>query len=473
MKQQAQRGAGNVELVTAVCALAAGLAIGWGVAHVDAEPTANEVSAETAASNAANDGAARRDELAEDALGGGPSAAAEANRRREVDAADATTAPAVDVAALAAANPLVGELTALLADPALLALVGASEEATADFLMHLYLGLGDLDAALSLAQRTDPTAGGWSQLAQALDGAGRAKDAANAYAAALEAAGRFAWEEPLASWATRLAELDPARGLALLEERSGESGAGDPSAMRLALARSLARTGRTDEAREALLALVAENREVSSSLAALAEFDATLAESELRRVLGAGGHAELHVQLVELLTSQGRSTDALAALDVALAQPSEQSYALIAAALSNMSELVDDTRLAAWIASNDNQSGLFQQVGEHFANAGNVERALPWLQDGWEEQLAKDGYLFQLPEALLTQNPTLVRGMVDAAATKAGDRDEIWGDIADHYWRLGDAAAAENAYRRANQLDPGDGEWTGKLTALAEGKPPF
>jgi tetratricopeptide (TPR) repeat protein len=473
MKGRSQRGAGNVELVTAVCALAAGLGIGWGVAQMGARGTATEARAETSDAVEEDERRPQDVDLAAgpaDGNSGAGGSDGSGDRRREV--AGPETAPVVDVAALAAGNPLIGELSGLLADPALLALVSASEEATADFLMHLYLGLGDLDAALSLAQRTKPKAGTWSQLAQAFDAAGRTKEAADAYAAALEAAGRFAWEEPLAGWATRLSELDPARGLALLEQRRAQGGATDHSAMRLALARSMARTGRVDEAREALLALVAENREVASSLAALAEFDAALAESELRRLIG-GGHAELHHQLVELLAGQGRDTDALAALDAALGAPTDLSYALISSALQHMPELVDDARLATWIANNGNASGLHQQVGEHFANTGDMERATPWFQSGWEMQLSNEGYLSQLPQSLIDQNPTLVRGMVDAAAQRAGDRDEIWGDVADHYWRLGDAAAAENAYRRANQIDPGDGEWTGKLAALAEGKPPF
>jgi tetratricopeptide (TPR) repeat protein len=471
-----RRGSANLEVVTLVFALALGLGGGFLVARGTATRAGDAAADEAARADVAAEELRRRD--AELAAAEGPGAleldraTTDGGTRREVRAEDAAAAPPVDLAALAAANPLVADLSSLLADPDLLARVGADDAAATGFLMHLYLGLGDLDAALALAQRTPTSAGTWAQLAGAFDGVGRGADAANAYAAALEAAGRFAWEEPLASWASRLAELDPARGLVVLERNSSATG-DDPGVMQLALARSMARTGREEEARATLLALVQRNAEVSSALAALAEFDPALAESELRRLIGLGGQSALEVQLAQLLVSQGRTEDAIAAIEAGLRNPGDQAYAFLSTALSSLSGAIDDERLSRWVESAGPGSGFHQMVGQHFADNGDLARALPYIEEGWQRQLENESYLSALPQSLIDAQPQTARALVDAAASRAGDRDEVWGDVADHYWRLGDAAAAENAYRRANQLDPGDGEWTGKLAALAEGRSPF
>jgi len=471
-----QRGSANLEVVTLVFALALGLGGGFLVARGMATRTSAADADEAQRTEEA--AAEERRRAAELAAADGPSAdevdggAADVDARREVRAEEPATAPAIDLAALAAANPLVTDLSALLSDPDLLARVGADDAAATGFLMHLYLGLGDLDAALALAQRTPTTAGTWAQLAGAFDGVGRGADAANAYASALAAAGRFCWEDPLSSWATRLAELDPARGLVVLEQHRSSTG-NDPGVMQLALARSMARTGREDEARATLLALVQRNAEVSSALAALAEFDPALAESELRRLIGQGGQSALEVQLAQLLVSQGRTEDAIAAIEAGLRNPGDQSYAFLSTALSSLSGAIDDERLSRWVEAAGPGSGFHQMVGQHFADSGDLTRALPYIEQGWQRQLENESYLSALPQSLIDAQPGTARALVDAAAGRAGDRDEVWGDVADHYWRLGDATAAENAYRRANQLDPNDGEWTSKLQALAEGRPPL
>lgn len=375
-------------------------------------------------------------------------------------------------------DPLLAKLRALLGSEALLAKVTESDEATAAFLMHLYLGLGDTKSALDLARRTNPPAGTWAEIAQRLASDGNKADAAEAYMSALEAAGRFAWEEPVSGWALQLATLDPARGLAFLEEHATGSAA-DPDDMRLALAGSMAETGREDEARTSLLEMVALDRSVAASLKALAKFDPELAESEIRRLLGEGRHGNLYGQLAGLLADQGRTSDALATVQEGfdLARTGNGTgpdpSALFFEALTLLGDSVDDATISGWLEASGGGSNLRHQTGITFVNQGDMNRAAPYFQDAWANQAASEGYLSFLPDAFLEAHTDDVHGWLDSASEVAGTKDEVWGDIGDHYWKIGEFAKAENAWNTAHDIDPTDGEWTGKLSQVAAGNPPL
>jgi tetratricopeptide (TPR) repeat protein len=375
-------------------------------------------------------------------------------------------------------DPLMAELRALLGSEALLAKVTESDETTAAFLMHLYLGLGDAKSALDLARRTDPPAGTWAQIAQQLAFQGNKADAAEAYMSALEAAGRFAWEEPISAWALQLTELDPERGLAFLEEHATGSAA-DPDDMRLALARSMAETGREDEARTSLLEMVALDRSVAASLEALAQFDPELAESEIRRLLGEGRHPNLYGQLAGLLVEGGRSSEALVAIQEGfdLARSGNgggpDPSTLFFQALNLLGGSVDDATVDGWIETSGGGSGLRHQAALTFMGQGDVVRAAPYFEEAWKTQAANEGYLSYLPDAFLEQKKEQVHAWLDTASEVAGTKDEVWGDIGDHYWRIGELEKAENAWNTAHDIDPNDGEWTGKLAQVAAGNPPL
>ncbi|MEZ5978557.1 MAG: hypothetical protein R3F34_10095 [Planctomycetota bacterium] len=470
-------GAGAVgwELALGVAGLAVGLVAGWWLASASdggASPDgasrdvvrASDVSTDrTDAADLAGPAATTDEPVA--ATSDGPG-------RRTITETTSGRDPSIDLDALVAEHPLLGELSKVLGSDALVAAVAADEEEAARFLMHLYLGMGDLDAALDLARRTSPSPGTWSQLAQSLDGAGRDQEAADAFLAAIDGAGRFAWVEPMAGWARRLAELDPERGLALLRDKAGAVGS-DSSDMRLSIAKSLAATGSSDEAREALLELVAENGQLSEALDELAKLDPELAEAKLREKLATGRFEWLHGQLARLLFSNGDREGALAAIDAGFTGNPDQASELLMIALQNGGDGIDDARLHGWIESSGGDSYLLAQVGESLLQNGQDERALSYFEETWTKQSTKDGYLSYLPDALIEKNPDAVRGMLEQAWNSAGDRDEVWGDIADHYWRIGEKALAEEAWRRANQLDPNDGEWTGKIAQLEKGENPI
>ena len=48
------------------------------------------------------------------------------------------------------------------------------------------------------------------------------------------------------------------------------------------------------------------------------------------------------------------------------------------------------------------------------------------------------------------------------------DNDEVHGDLGDAYVDLGQTQQALEAYRRAAELDPDDGEWKSKLSLLGD-----
>ncbi|QDU85206.1 Tetratricopeptide repeat protein [Planctomycetes bacterium Pla163] len=375
-------------------------------------------------------------------------------------------------------DPLLAELRALLGSEALLAMVTESDETTAAFLMHLYLGLGDTKSALDLARRTNPPAGTWAQIAAQLSLEGNKVDAAEAYMSALEAAGRFAWEDPISSWALQLAALDPQRGLAFLEEHATGSAA-DPDDMRLALARSMAETGREEEARTSLLEMVALDRSVAASLKALAQFDPELAESEIRRLLGEGRHPNLYGQLAGLLVDEGRTSEALAAIqegfDLARtgAGSGPDPSTLFFEAIGLLGGTVDDATIDGWIETSGGGSSLRHQAALTFLGQGDLDRAAPYFEAAWMTQAANEGYLSYLPDSFLEQKKEQVHAWLDSASQVAGTKDEVWGDIGDHYWKIGELEKAENAWNTAHDIDPNDGEWTGKLNQIAAGNPPL
>jgi len=467
-------GAVPVEVAVVALALLAGAGLGYLLA-AGPEAEAAKGGIVTIGGDADDDATPGTVDLVDDDASGPATDTDDGGRRAVADSRDVSDD---ELAALVGGDPLLAELRALLGDEALIASIATDEESTAAFLMHLYLGLGDAERAFHLCLRTNPVAGTWAQVAAMLHSQGQRGDAAEAYARALERAGRFAWQEPLSDWALQLSELDPERGLAFLEEHATGSAA-DPDTMRLAVARSMAETGREDEARDALLEMIALDRSVSASLDALAAFDPDLAESEMRRLIGEGQHPQLFGQLAAFLADAGRLDEALATVQEGfeLASSGEpggpDAGSLFYQALQSVGSQVDDATIGAWLDAADGGSGLKHTAGRHFLEAGDVDRAAPYFGAAWLQQAEHAGSLTGLPQAFVDAKPELVGAWLDEMSALAGNKDEVWGDIADHYWKVGDAEAAQAAYAKANEIDPNDSEWTGKLDKMASGNAPF
>lgn len=467
-----RRGGVRTEVLVGLVALAIGIGTGLLLAGRGSDANARDDGIAAIDPNAETSTDAGAPDLV--APGARPDGSGSGTDRRAVD--DGTSIDERDLADLIAANPLLAELRDLLGSDALLDHVTQDEASTAAFLMHLYLGLGDAQRAYDLARRTDPKPGTWAQVAGLLASQGHRKDAADAYSTALEKAGPFQWIEPLSSWARQLADLDPERGVALLEGHV--TGASDPDDLRLVLARSLAEAGREEEARTSLLALIAEGRSVESSIDALAEFDLALAESEIRRLIGEGRNLDLYGRLTRLLVEDGRTDEALAAVQEGFAladsdQPGPTPAALFNAALNALGNVVDDATIAAWGASVGNPANVDYKTGSHFAHQGDFDRAEPYLHDAWLAQAETNGYLNGLPNAFLEAKPEVVGAWLGELSATAGTKDEVWGDIADNYWKIGDTAAAEAAWKKALEIDPNDGEWQNKVAAVEAGESPL
>ena len=60
-----------------------------------------------------------------------------------------------------------------------------------------------------------------------------------------------------------------------------------------------------------------------------------------------------------------------------------------------------------------------------------------------------------------------------AESARTSRDDELLGDIADAYWQAGMRDQAIRLWQAAQDFDPGDGEWTGKLRASRSGEDPF
>ena len=179
-------------------------------------------------------------------------------------------------------------------------------------------------------------------------------------------------------------------------------------------------------------------------------------------------------QLLSLMIGQGRTEEALELLEGALENDADNIADLLGSALREMPAEVIAEHLDDWIArANSNDPVLWNTVAQHLLSAGDLAGATEHFTQGWERSVnANANYLNSLPAELLEHDPGAVLQTLDRLRDVAGDRDEVWGDIADHYWRLGQTELARDAWARASEIDPSDGEWSGKLSKYDQGVNP-
>jgi tetratricopeptide (TPR) repeat protein len=373
---------------------------------------------------------------------------------------------------------LIGELTQLLRSGALeghfIAL--GSEPELAGFLLEQYLRIQQPEQAFALLSRA-PVLGNeaWGRVGQALSESGQKVRAADAFAQALrsspgfEGTGFLSFDWPLVGYLQSLGELEPAMALALIEPRLAAAEGAAPE-MRLEIAGLLERAGRSEEARAAALALL-EGDSLHQSMRLLARLDPERAEQELRQRLGQGQDSDLEVQLFELLAKSARQEEALALLETRLGGEGDPD-ALILAAARELSPEQLEGRLDGWLSRASNPLNVRQQLGELALQNGDIEGAAEHYLTSWDHG-SSNGWLPFLPDDVMRLDPTRVRSALDRASVGAGRNDEVWGDIADHYWRLGDKERAYQAWNTAKELDPSDSEWTNKIQNYTNGVDPL
>lgn len=396
-------------------------------------------------------------------------AAAPAGSRREA------VLPTVDdLAGLAESDPeLFQELQAFLRSGNLEGLLADNPIGARQFLLSLYLQTGNPLDALDLVQRSeDLPSGSWIQVADALQAKYPDKAAfAIEQGILAQIEHGFSWDWPFPDWFQRLASMDASRALAILEQHRTTLDPIPPAVQQL-WAQVLGEGGRREEARGTLMDLLQDPNQASQALRQLAELDPEAAEAELRaRLEGNENPGDLRQQLMSLLIGQGRTDEALELLEGALDSGSSDINALLGKALSDLPPEVIAERLGDWMErANSNDQGLWNTVAQHLLNAGDLAGATEHFMEGWERSANASGnWLNSLPEQLLEHDPGAVMQTLDRLRDVAGTRDELWGDIADHYWRLGQTELARDAWARASEIDPGDGEWTGKISKFDSG----
>lgn len=368
---------------------------------------------------------------------------------------------------------LYAELQAFLRSGNLEALLADNPMGARQFLLSLYLQTGNPLDALDLVERSpELPSGSWIQVADALQGT-HPDRAAYAVEQAIRAQTEhgFTWEWPYPDWINRLAGMDPERALQVLEDNRA-SLEPLPKDVQQLWARALTDSGRMGEARNTLMELLEDPDQASQALRQLAKLDAEAAEAELRSRMGQPGQPDdVRQQLMSLLLEQGRSDEAVELLETAMAEGSGDMAALLNSALGSLPENVVDEHLSDWMErANSNDQGLWGSVARHYIERGDLASATEHFLEGWERSANANGnWLTAIPSELQEHDPGRVLATLDRLQENAGSRDELWGDIADHYWRLGQFEAARNAWAQASEHDPGDGEWTGKLSKYDKG----
>ena len=145
---------------------------------------------------------------------------------------------------------------------------------------------------------------------------------------------------------------------------------------------------------------------------------------------------------------------------------------MILAAVRSLPPEQVEARLAAWIANAREPLQVRQQLGSLAMERGDVPLACEHFLASWEHA-DQGGWLPHLPDEVLNHDQARVRTALDRATGRAGRNDEVWGDIADHFWRLGDKDRAFHAWTMAREIDPSDGEWSGKLQNFSSGIDPL
>ena len=316
-----------------------------------------------------------------------------------------------------------------------------------------YLQTGHLEYALELLQE-QPTDGDYGmRIAQELKKRGHP-----AAADALEATLRAEWWRH--DTTELLAELDPDRAvLALREVLAEQEPPGDPNA-RMRLAEALRAAGSSGEALTLLSGVFDE--EITPDETAwqlLRELDP--ADMERRLILALGETPRetwYREQLASLLLEQGRTSEARTALEALLADGTGTFEA------RQMLAQLDPARAKRFLesaAGTAQDAGLWSELGECRMDEGDAAGAV----DAWLEAFRASPGDYAWGRALEEHAFERYIGEFEAAA-HASEDDELWGDLGDTYHRRGRIEDALECYDRANELDPGDGEWTGKQVEL-------
>ncbi len=267
------------------------------------------------------------------------------------------------------------------------------------------------------------------------------------------------------AWADVLVQVDPIGGLHAFEDAL----AADPALAAMLeprIVQVLAAAGRREEALRRLDALLEAEWVDPALWDQLVQLDPEGAEERLRAVAGDDPYGHARTRLAHLLASSGRTEEAVELLRDLLADEATSREAL-----EQIGALAPEEGLSLLrerLAAAPGEAATWSLYGAQLAELGRSEEATDaWLR-AFELNPDDGSWTWQL----LEHAPERAWPLLEERARVTRD-DELWGDLADSYWRAGRYGEARAAWKTARRIDPDDGEWTGKLHDVAAGTDPL
>jgi len=264
-------------------------------------------------------------------------------------------------------------------------------------------------------------------------------------------------------FASQLAELDPAVGIALLLEANADGELLAHPTGRYNMALLLIKTG---DMEGAIAALHASDGSIDSmGWELFFEHAPERALAELAEAAKTDPYGTLSLRLARYFGDNEKPEEAIRALEALLATNPSNVEAIDC--LAELSPERGLALLASSLQASPTSPDVWQRYAEQLRRLGRMDEA---VQAGLEafrlgtETWPADYLLEAAPDEVLRQFETRVTGSLD---------DELWGDYGDTLWRAGHAEQALKAWERARGIDGDDSEWIGKVKAMQAGKNPF
>jgi tetratricopeptide (TPR) repeat protein len=360
------------------------------------------------------------------------------------------------------------------------------------FLLQRYLALAEYDAAVQLLERSGGTSGDWWRLYESLDEARDGERARLALERGLETfvAGdpgesvvpRSGGRNDLDRMLQRLGRVDPA-ALSRWVQRLDREAPGSVPADELTRARYLLLAGRSGEAEALVSPLLQHPLGRAQVLELLGQGDPAVSESVLRTILAQGGaDPSLTVALGQNLVRQGRAEEVPALVERLLLEGQDpRRLTTLDSLLEELPEELIAERLDGWLEHPDlaridaHSIGVVTRAVEIYGAVGRPQQALELqlrLLEGIAQRRVTAQELPLFDEETVRRNGDRLLPALRSAEAGAGGNDELWGDLADHYWLLGRPDDARRCWEQAYALDPDDSEWLGALSSLQLGEEP-
>jgi tetratricopeptide (TPR) repeat protein len=202
----------------------------------------------------------------------------------------------------------------------------------------------------------------------------------------------------------------------------------------------------------AMLALCENRMAEQSAQTDLESAFAELKEKHLREQVGTA--------LVSLYFQQGDEEHAASVAQSLVAMDPDNADILYMAQLV-YSELADDTLNKLTVVA-PGSARMQQVIAEHLVNAGNLKEAIEYYKKCLELDPGLAGVRFELAEAILESAKTdpatqaQAQAVLEEAAHVEGDSAKIEAELGRIAMLASDSSAAEERYRRALEIDPGE-----------------